>query len=313
MCGDGTVDMCDNMLRVNLPKSIKSISTLLRFDDLIPGSFYFRLGRGTSEAEGVWSIYGETARSFSEMIAPHCIIKGPQFALAATTIIGRTPHILVKDGVSKRYENTAAVVEVVGASRYILENRLRMGNDRCTLNGYDITLVDRDEITENRKYIYNRLQEMKKEEHAQIIGPLSYASIAGFVDAEGTFQLHGPHNLMIKIPQKSPAILQAINKQYPGCLYLSKQTNVWCLNVVKEATRLIEDLLPFLYEKRAQVDMILTSTTRHWKEVKVKLDDMKGVCVRVGRLKTINTKEQLDDFINTYFERQGKTLVRKRS
>lgn len=52
MCGDGSVDMEHDVLRVYLPKSVKSISTLLRFDDLIPGSFYFRLGRGNSEADG---------------------------------------------------------------------------------------------------------------------------------------------------------------------------------------------------------------------------------------------------------------------
>lgn len=117
------------------------------------------------------------------MIAPHCKIKGPQFALAATAMIGRTPFILTKDGISKKYENKEAVMEVVNTSRFILNNRIKSGNGRCNLNGYDILEVPRGQIKENRAYITKRLQEMKDEEHLQIVGPLSSAYIAGFVDA----------------------------------------------------------------------------------------------------------------------------------
>lgn len=71
-------------------------------------------------------------------------------------------------------------------------------------------------------------------------------------------------------------------------------------------------IIPFLYEKLNQAEMITTSTVDTWKDVKQKLDSMKGVCVRIGRLKTINNREELNALVDLYFDRQGKTLVRKR-
>lgn len=312
MDGDGTVDMHHDCLRVSMPKSVKSITTILRFDDWIPGAVDFRLGRGNSDADVTWNIYGETARSFSEMIATHCKIKGPQFALAATAIIGRTPYLLLKDGVSKYYENTAAVTEVVQVSRYILDNRIKTGGGHCVFNDYHITLVPREEIRQNRDYISKRLKEMKQEEHQQIVGPLSLSYIGGFADAEACYRINGPRNFMISINQSYPAILQAIQKQFNGYLGLRKDNSVWYLNICKDATAFMSAVLPYSFEKKHQIQLLLTSSESNWRQVQSKVDLMKGVCVRIGRLKTITTRAQLDELIDLYFDRQGKTLVRKR-
>jgi hypothetical protein len=149
------------------------------------------------------------------------------------------------------------------------------------IDDWCLTLVRQDQtaVKATRDAVDKELRRLKDEPHDPITETLSYPYVAGFFDAEASISIYSLTDWKISIPQEHPEILFAMQRQFGGNVFVSKKINAakWTL-YSRLARPLLENVLPYLREKREQVEIILKfdPKTDDANEVRDRLSLLKG-------------------------------------
>lgn len=288
--GDGCCWATES-LHVNLPKSIKSATTVLRFQKLFGGSVYWRLGRGNREAQCEWRIGGQEAIEFCNMIKDYTELKRRQFTLAATFPMSSAPLQVSKDGKTWMVSSLAEAGELVKRRGDYLGKTLR-NNGPYTKDGYTISKVT--DVKKLKGDIKSQISQLNHTEHLAITRELPFAYLAGFADAELCITMDNSKRFILSIPQAHVAITNAYKAKFDYGVVSQNNRGQWLWTTCGQDTRdTLNALLPFLFEKRAQAEISLSATGRSWFAKKRLLDKMKAVNHAQGRFASVTTEAEL--------------------
>lgn len=294
--GDGTVSLINGAPRIRLTKSVKAARIVVQFRDWFGGCITTRLPKPDSndEASCTWEACGLLIKKLCQELVEYTHGKQPQFDLAGKTPLGKTPLLVTKDGLTTAFDYRKDVANMMGITESRI-GRLLRGVPSAEYNGY--LLVNVVNPNEVRAGIAKQLTALKAEEHRPVDRQLHPAYFAGFADAEMCVFMKSASNIHINIPQKSRAILDAMQQIYGGSVTAHKtNSGGFIFTICGEACRqFLQEIAPFMLEKDRQVKLALTCTKVSWMIDKDAMDAMKGVCVRVGRGREVFTQEQLDD------------------
>ena len=288
--GDGCV-WATSTLIVNLPKSIKSATTVLRFQKLFGGSVYWKLGRGNREAQCEWRIGGQDAIEFCNMIKDYTELKRRQFMLAATFPISIAPLQVSKNG------KTWVVASLADAGKLVKKRgdwlgKIMRENGPFSKDGYTITKIP--DTQKLKAEIKAQISELNHTAHLTITRELPPAYLAGFADAELCISMHR-NRFMLDIPQAHPAIANAYLRLFECGGVSQNHRGQWLWSTCGADSRnTLQALLPYLFEKRKQAEIALNATKSTWDQDKELLDSMKAVNLAKGRVATVTTQDDLD-------------------
>lgn len=288
--GDGSVDVRNECPRIRLTKSVTAAHVVVMFRNIFGGCITTRLpNKDNTEASCTWECLGAYVKPLCKNIAEYMHAKQPQFRLAASMPLGKTPLTVTHGNVTTSYDYRKDVAILLGITKSRI-GRLLRGQVSAEYGGH--LLVNIPNPRQARAAIAERLHEMKHEAHLPVTRTLPDAYFAGFADAEMCIYVHGPSSLSIYIPQKYPAVLAAFASRFGGSV---RQTQVgYAYSVCAKARACLMALLPYSREKLNQVRLAIEADEHNWRENKMRLDKMKGVCVRVGRSNVVKTKEELE-------------------
>lgn len=288
--GDGCV-WATSTLIVNLPKSIKSATTVLRFQKLFGGSVYWKLGRGNREAQCEWRIGGQDAIEFCNMIKDYTELKRRQFTLAATFPISAAPLQVSKDGETWIVASLAEAGDLVKKRGDWLGKTMREDGP-YSKDGYTITKIP--DTQKLKAELKAQISELNHTAHLAITRELPLAYLAGFADAELCISMHRDR-FMLSMPQAHEAIANAYFRRFECGGVSQNNRGQWLWSTCGVDSRnTLESLLPYLFEKRKQAEIALNATRSSWDEDKELLDSMKAVNLAKGRVATVTTQDDLD-------------------
>lgn len=245
--GDGSVFISKRSngslpLQLAVSKSVVALSSIQRFQSMFGGNVYkhtARSGRPNRMSEVSWMVYGPEAVKVSCMLYPYVYAKKTQLAWAATYPCG---------------ESSFARKWAVG-------------------DGSWHTIA---EVKANRENIRMQLKHLKEQEHQAIDGVLPLAYIAGFVDADGCLSFR-KGSTTITVAQKSRAVLDAICVTLGGTVLINSRVPLmfrW--SIYHGGAEALHFLLPHLFEKREQAEIILRRNGKSDKEIDALLLPLKG-------------------------------------
>lgn len=283
--GDGSVGVYAGRLKVVLHKSVKSMTTIERFRDLFGGSIVHNLPANEfEEAQAAWFLRAEEARRFCKDIVPYTFLKKEQFRVASEIIVGRTPIIATKDGISKPVRNGTQLHKLI-ADPKILVWTVRRRIKTTTpfkLGGWTVTQIDKGVAKQKLVDARQQLMAMKQQEHAVITDPPPAAYFSGFFEADGCVCITGPKGTAASVTQKYRAICDAFASSYGGLVgscAVEKSTlgYIWHWRASGDTAReFLRQVEPFAFEKKEQMQLALACSKDNWKANKLQLDAMKG-------------------------------------
>ena len=181
--GDGCVGVYQERLKVSVKKSIKSKSTVDRLHDFYGGSVILMKKEDDNwEDSCTWVTRAEDARQFCQDMLPYLNIKRPQFELASTLVIGRSPSIAFRNNEKRAFKTLAELSKHIGMPMTTLKRRFEK-SIYDDLNGWNVQILDKSFILTYRAEVEERLKIMKRIPHLQISNASSIhlAYFAGFV------------------------------------------------------------------------------------------------------------------------------------
>ena len=292
--GDGSVGMYDSVLMVSVLKSIKAYTTVRRLRTFFGGSITFKLRAGEIEACCVWTLRSQAARLLCQELKAYVKLKKPQFELASTALIGKSPISVTDGGVEQIVRDRAELSGLTGLRCNQIMYLMAKHKGSFHMNNFFVQRMTPQAIREHRRKMEVRLKEMKHEPHNEIEGLLELPYAAGFFDSEGTITIISLNQIQVRVPQEYPAILNAFVTTFGANLYRHE----WSIS--RGAREFLQQILPFAFEKRQQLALAIDLNEDNWKQQRDQINALKGVCVAVGRRKSIVTQIDLDAFIATH-------------
>ena len=280
--GDGHVVVGSNQcLAVGIDKAEKSKAVLIEAQKLFGGNIYKKRDKTeTSQTQFVWIAYGPQAFEFVLLVKNKSYVKRQQLRVANTfDMTLKVSVIAQKDDKIITHRSITACARSFDTT----ERRMRiiLTGHNPELNGWSLTLVRQDQaaVKASRDAVDKELRRLKDEPHDPITETLSFAYVAGFFDAEGSISFQSLSTWKISVPQEHPEILFALQRQFGGSVFVSKKDNgaAWTL-YARLARPLLENILPYLREKREQAEIILKfdPKTDDANEVRDRLSLLKG-------------------------------------
>ena len=283
--GDGSVGVYAGRLKVVLHKSVKSMTTIERFRDLFGGSIVHNPPANKfEEAQAAWFLRAEEAQRFCKAIIPYIFLKREQFRVASEIIVGRTPIIATKDGISKSVRNGTQLHKLI-ADPKILVWTVRRRIKTTTpfqLGGWTVTQIDKEVVKQKLADAREQLMAMKQQEHVVITRRPPAAYFSGFFEADGCVCIKGPNGLCVKVSQKYRAVCDAFAAAYGGSVgkYAVKKStlgHMWQWQAYGyKAWEFLRQAEPFAFEKKEQMCLALGINKDNWQQSKAHMDAMKG-------------------------------------
>lgn len=284
--GDGSVGVYQQRLKVIMQKSIKSSSTITRLFELFGGSIIKSPARSATEEDQVqWVIRSEEARQFCVHIEPFLFGKRPQFELAATLIIGRSPLIARKGTERKAFKTFSELAHFLQLDfSYDTLRRRFQNSPNQDFGDWSVTKLDKQSILLYRAEVEARLRQMKHVPHLPIlnVGSISLAYFCGFIESDGCICILSANSVNIAVSQKYRAICDAFKDKFNGSRVIwlrhpqATLGGIWVWTLSRNSKECIRSLLPYAFEKREQMELVLQVNEDNWRSIKKNLDALKG-------------------------------------
>lgn len=291
--GDGCCRICPvNGLTVRVGKAESGWACLVYLKQVYGGSIFDgHVEKDNKQAFKEWCVKGADAWDFCMTIKNFCHLKTNQLSKACEFCFGEPwmarmrPLIGINKltGETKVYPSCTKAAEATGTttgsiSKCINPNNALKSTGGCTWQYLENTL-DLDQVREKRVELVNAVQDMKKVEHCEINVPLKPAYMAGFVDADGHLRIVNKGTHQHSVTQKYRAICDAFRKQYGGCIVESCRTDktdfTWSTHK-HNGKKFLEDIAPYLVEKRVQADLILAMKPGEGPQIAAALSKING-------------------------------------
>ena len=280
--GDGKVLVGNNHnLVVGLDKAKKAYMVLEEAKKLFKGNVYKKCNETkTSQEQHQYIINGTDAFELICAIKDRTWVKRKQFQVAST--FDMTLKVSV---IAEKDEEIVTHSSITACAKHFhtTESRIRklLAKVDPQIDDWSLTLVRQDQaaVKASRDAIDKELRRLKDEPHDPITETLSFPYVAGFFDAEASISIYSLTDWKIGIPQEHPEILFALQRQFGGNVFVSKTTNTAAWTLYSRLARpLLENMLPYLREKRQQVEIILKfdPNTDDANEVRDRLSLLKG-------------------------------------
>lgn len=285
------------VLTVTVKKAVKGGDSAAKFQKWFGGSL--------STPVGVvdWTATHNAAATFCQVIEPYVILKHAQVQLALqVTNPERCNHPAPlevtnsQNGELLHCQSKRELARILQISRPTLDRWIAQDIYPTTLKNVNWVLQTRPvaqtlsaaaraaNVKEhsNRAEVYKQLQNLKKQTHSPVNGPLPLAYIAGLIDADGCIQAaRKGRSIKLTFTQKYPAMCLALRKQFGGSVYTSatKTCSNWTIQAGADAV--MQLLLPFLVEKKRQAAIAVSIRTASLEQValsllKKELSELKG-------------------------------------
>lgn len=311
--GDGCINVSgkSSAIDITLNKSIKSIHIIEYFYSLFGGDIRFILKSGNSEAICVWRLRGINAVLFCKNIYKFLHLKKKQFVFGSQYITANT-YIEINNNKEILFFNSIkSASEYLKISKDALQLRFSRNGCEIKIKNNFVKRLSKLELAKSRKKIFNDLKDLKNQQD-EIVSNVSIPYLSGFFDAEACICINGPNSIRVSIPQAYKNILSIYQQFYGGHIYKDVNTYRWRI-YSNNAINLLSAIKPYVREKRTGLLLSLQSNESNWKEIKEDLDKTKGVCMRVGRTKTITTQDELNILENEFKKKlniSSKKLIR---
>ena len=259
--GDGKVIIGKNQnLVVGIDKAKKAYMVLEEAKRLFQGQIYKKCdATDKSQEQHQYVVNSVDAYEVVCAIKDRSWVKRKQLQTASTfDMTLKVSVIAEKDDKIMTHRSITACAAYFG----VHEQRIRrlLAKVDPQIDDWCLRLVRQDQaaVKASRDAVDQELRRLKHVPHDPITAPLTFAYIAGFFDAEGSISFMTLATWKISIPQQHPEILYALQRQFGGNVFVSKKTNAaaWTL-YARLARPLLESILPYLREKREQVEIIL--------------------------------------------------------
>ena len=283
--GDGSVGVYAGRLKVVLKKSVKSMTTIKRFRNLFGGSIvHSPAANEFEEAQAAWFLRAEEAQRFCKDIVPYTFLKREQFRVASEIIVGRTPIIATKDGVSKSVRNGTQLHKLIADPKILVWTVRRRIKTTAPfkLGGWSVTQIDKQLVRQKLADARKQLMAMKQQEHVNITDPPPAAYFCGFFEADGCVSITGPRSVRVGVSQKYRSICDAFASAYGGSVgscAVKKSTlgYMWQWQASGDNARgFLRQVEPFAFEKKEQMRLALACNRENWQTNKAQMDAMKG-------------------------------------
>lgn len=209
-----------------------------------------------------WILEHSSAVAFCGILKHYSILKRNQLTLAAAfpsdrVKLSRQQQVIAWDDKGETLYDSVrdcarAIGRADGAVAYCIKAR-ESGKD-ATCAGYCIKRgeqISRDVVADEIESLCKTLQVLKKTPDDTITFDMRIPYVAGFVDGDGCLQASRSHRVIITVQQKYGAIREALLRQFGGNI----SGLGWALH--RNADLLLEDLTPFLIEKKPQALLLL--------------------------------------------------------
>ncbi len=268
--GDGSLGVYNGYPVLSISKAKKGAHVLTCIQKELGGSITYQPAKGPNrQSSKVWRVYSHNACEVAQRLIPFVHIKKEQCELLSKFAPGLYPVMATKDGVRVKFHTRKDLASVIGVSASTLYAAWKKcQGDVLQFRGYTL---------ENRKVanrqIEDAIKKAKQIPHSAI-NKLHPAYTAGFFYAEGYVRLRRclPQ---VQIKQKYKSVLQALQDVWGGQIYLDSGCYTWCI-ASKGAYTFLQIILPFLREKKNQVEMGLAATPNTFKTIELKLRQLRG-------------------------------------
>ena len=280
--GDGKVLVGNNQnLLVGLDKAKKAYMVLEEAKRLFKGYIYKKCNETeTSQEQHQYVVNSTDAFELICAIKERTWVKRKQFQVASTfDMTLKVSVIAEKDQEVMTHRSITACARYFGVGEQRIRRLLATVDPQ--IDDWCLTLVRQDQaaVKASRDAVDKELRRLKDIPHEPITNTLSFAYVAGFFDAEGCISFQSLSTWKISVPQEHPEILYALKRQFGGSVFVSKNENTaaWTL-YARLARPLLDNILPYLREKREQVEIILKfdPKTDDANEVRDRLSLLKG-------------------------------------
>lgn len=280
--GDGCVVIGSNYnLTVGLDKATKGKEALELFVANFGGKIYSkRAATSSTQQLYEWKLNGPAAMKFILAIKDRVWIKRQQAEVASRFPMALKCQVKAeKDGVVVVHESKTKCANVLGLTESQLRSRLAPRS--APHNGWKLTEIKRDDsvVIPQKNAIDQELRRLKHVPHEPITKPLTIPYCAGLVDAEGCLSILNAYgSWKLGVPQGSPEILYALQRQFAGSVFVSKTTaNRGCWQIYARLARpFLEQCLPYMVEKKKQVELVLAFERGRGLELNALLRELKG-------------------------------------
>lgn len=280
MDGDGCIIVGQHQcLTVALDKAQKSMNVLEFFKDNFGGNIYNkRTATEKSQSLHDWRLNGPKAFELINALKDRSYIKREQFQVAATFDMSyKLKIVAVKGDEVAEFLTETACMKTLGIS---VKHVRRLYGTSETCKGWSLTKVYQDKaaVSAQRTGVDNELRRLKQVAHPPITVQLPFAYCAGLFDAEGCVSIYNRSSWKIEVSQGYPEILFALKRQFGGSVFVSQKTARRCnWQLYSGAGRhFLQGILPFLIEKKRQVELVLNMDPGSGEEVKKLLRELKG-------------------------------------
>lgn len=268
MDGDGCVRVCPiNGLTVRIGKAENAWHSLVHLQRFMGGAIYDcnRSREGNFQAERHWTLRGQAALDFCESMQRFMFLKQPQLvkALEFPLYGGWMAKMKPVRGTHKKTGETVVFASVSDAKRKIGITSINayLAGKTTHAGGYEweyiANPVKTGEIHSKRAELERIVSDLKRVEHLEIEAELPLPYVAGFVDADGCVRAGA-----VIVTQKYRAVCEAMQRQFGGGVYTSTREDGssifrWRSPGKAGALRIAALLLPYMIEKKAQVEIML--------------------------------------------------------
>jgi hypothetical protein len=297
---DGCVRMCPvNGLMVRIAKAESGWHCLLWLQRMLKGIVVnSNAETDTKQPMKEWNVRGMAALDFCHNMKAYCHLKRPQVEKACGFVFGElwmaqmrpvasthvsTGEVRVFAGIAQASRALMGKPSFSSISQNLRGKAKRAGQFTWQYLDNPVRLED---AMERRKVLENELVALKRVEHHSISEKLSKPFMAGFVDGDGCLRVWGSKAQVHSVSQKYVSICDALQRQYGGTVCFNKEKQLYAWYVNKNAQMFLEDVAPFLIEKRKQAELILGMKAGEAKSVAAALSLLKGNKKRAHEEKT---------------------------
>lgn len=270
---DGSVAVYSGRLIVLIKKSVKSKTLLEKYQSMFGGTVTLADQRSSNwEIQWAWCIRAEAARQFCKDIVSFVFAKRPQFELASTLVVGRTPLIAKRGDVTRAFcsfeelTNELQLGEAANVRRRFVKNTTRL------LQGWTIYRLDKASILAYRQEVDQKLRAMKNVPHLPYPCPqdIHLAYYCAFVEGDGTVAIRGPNQYHIAVSQKFRAVCDAFQTKFGGSVICTQQSgatlgHIWIWYMYTDAYCLLlhSGPLPIRLRKRGTDETCLEQYSKN--------------------------------------------------
>lgn len=261
----------DNMPRINVTKAVKGRSTIDKIQAVLGGDVFESPSTNAKHQDQlVWVLRSDKAARVIARLIPFIQLKRLQCQAIDAFPRGKY-NVLAKKGDDEQvFQSRPVLSKMLGVSAQTVYCKLKKGQGVCEIKGW--CLQDR---TKGRDALAQKVRRLKQIPHEPVTGMLHPAYTAGFFDAEGYVGFWKEFTIRVALSQKYSPVLDAIQRLYGGRVSMKGGQFQWRL-AGTGSMAFLTVILPFLVEKREQVQIALLATGNTYREKEAEMRRLRG-------------------------------------